>query len=259
VKNLTTQYEAEQSFTKKYYYLWQGIGVLGLLLPFLLVFFVLVFGKNAFPANNYVASISAIFYSNAGSLFVGTMFVVAFFLLNYSGFCKKEKILAFISGIAALGIIFFPCMVKNEIENFSSSFEQSLRVGLFHLPIAVSHGIHMTFATIFFLNLGLIVFFYFPDSEKILQDDSKKQRQRIGLYKISGIIMILAFIGNFSMMLILEKIISPENYDVFAFENTFWGLIFETIMLIPFCISWIVKGNSLKTYYLDEKNTLQLD
>ena len=91
MKNLTTQYEAEQPFTKKYYYLWQGIGVLGLLLPFLLVFFVLVFGKNAFPANNYVASISAIFYSNAGSLFVGTMFVVAFFLLNYSGFCKKEN------------------------------------------------------------------------------------------------------------------------------------------------------------------------
>lgn len=253
MKSSLDQFAPEQGFIKKYYYLWQGIGILGLILPFVLVFFVLIFGKNSFPAHNYTASISAIFYSNAGSLFIGVMFIVAFFLLNYSGFCRNEKILAFISGIAALGIIFFPCMVKNEIENFSSDFGEVLRVGLFHVPITISHGIHMFFASIFFLNLCLIAFFYFPYSEKILQYNVKKQKQRIVIYRLSGFFMMLAFIGNFAMVLILEKLVPPENYDVFAFENTFWGIIFEALMLIPFCISWLTKGNSLKDYYLSKE------
>ena len=30
--------------------------------------------------------------------------------------------------------------------------------------------------------------------------------------------MMLAFIGNFAMVLILEKLVPPENYDVFAFD-----------------------------------------
>ena len=183
------------------------IGVLGLLLPFLLVLFdSFSLGKPAIEP-----SISD-YYDNgaAGDILVGVLFVLGFFLLSYKGYEKIDNVSADLGCVFALGVALFPTTSENKL----------------------IHNLHFVFAFLLFSTFIFFALVLFRKTDKIKKPTQQKlNRNRVFL--ICGIIMILSVLGI---------ILSVQ--DVFGSEADRYSLIFwfETAALIAFGFSWLVKG-----------------
>jgi len=116
------------------------IGFLGMLLPI-----ILILGGWLFAKDPIQQSISLYYYSNMRDFLVGTLFVVALFLMTYKGTFTIDNIVATITGIAGLCVAIFPC--------FNELYETQ-RVGIFQMYPDKSNIIHLTFASIFFIILA---------------------------------------------------------------------------------------------------------
>jgi hypothetical protein len=203
-----------------YYTLRKLIGILGLVFPLTVII-------GGFIQNQYVVadSISSYYYTNMRDYFVGLLCGFGFFLSTYKGYERIDDIVTTLSGLFAFGIITFP----------TSFFDGKIeKVGIFHINSNISGVFHMTFSTLFFLFLAYNSFFLFTKqgNEKITKE--KKKRNKI--YKICAIIMLIS-------------IICIAIY-VFFLMDTFISkikpiLIFESIALFAFGVSWLVKGNTI--------------
>lgn len=196
------------------------IGVLGIALPIVVV--VGGFMQNE-PAVQ--GSISGYYYTNMRDFFVGSLCVVSLFLMSYNGYEKIDDIVGNMSGVFALGMTLFPTSM------FSGKV---VRVGMFLIDDNISAYIHLTFGALFFLSLSFNSLFLFTRRHPGVMGKAKKRRNVI--YRSCGIVMILA-------------IVCITVYMIF-FMNTFIAkmnpvLILESIALMAFGISWLVKGNTL--------------
>lgn len=213
------------------------IGVLGMILPFLVLIMAFGFGKDL--PQYWWSSISATYYTNSREIFCGLMFAVGLFLITYIGYEKIDRIVTTLSGISAFGIAFFPCSLHTvTTEN----------VGIFQLPQSVSVVFHLGFAAAFFLLLAFNSFFLFTKTTK---DDhglrifmTKEKRTRNFIYRTCGLIMFLAMIAD----LILSIVINKTHNDNNAFEQTPIAIILESVMLLAFGFSWLVKGEAISGF-----------
>jgi hypothetical protein len=158
-------------------------------------------------------------------LFVGILCGVALFLISYRGYEQIDDIVANISGLFALGIVFFPTAM------FSG---KAVRVGMFMIPDNISENIHLTFGALFFLALSFNSLFLFTRRHPGVMGKEKKRRNVI--YRCCGIVMILS-------------LACITLYTVF-FRMTFIAatnpvLILESVALFAFGVSWLVKGHTL--------------
>jgi len=191
----------------------RAIGVLGALLPFLC----LIFGSFYNTHPNWNKTISSTYYTSAGDIFVGVLFILSTFLLTYSGYDVRDRIINRICGISALGIAIFP-----------ASGTYLSNVGVFQLNVETSFILHCIFAVIFFITLIINILWLFTKSDG---EQTKNKIIRNKIYKICGygIIFFLIMLGIF--------IICP-----------FWkylGFFSETMVLLLFATSWIIKGETL--------------
>lgn len=208
------------------------IGVLGISLPLIVVLGGLVENSSALQG-----SISGYYYTNMRDFFVGILCVVALFLISYQGYERIDNIVANLAGFSALGMIIFPTKI---------SYKEIEKVGIFLIDDNISGFLHLTFATIFFFSLSYNSIFLF--TKRHSANISKEKKRRNILYRICGIIMLLQI-----LLIILYMVFLKETY----LAKTYPILIFESIALFAFGISWLVKGN---TFFRDQiKNIDEVD
>ncbi len=195
------------------------IGVLGILLPF-----ICMLGGWLFACDPVQPSISLYYYTNMRDFLVGLLFVVSLFLMTYKGTYKIDMVVTTITGIAGLCVALFPC--------YNEALEEQ-RVGIFQLYPETSNVVHLTFAAIFFLLLAINSYFLFT---RIIDAVTPQKLKRNTIYRICGIVIFICLIGLFASMILF----SPEQR-----ASSRIVLIFETIALLAFGVSWLVKGQTI--------------
>ena len=196
------------------------IGILGMALPIIVV-------VGGFLQNEFVieGSISGYYYTNMRDFFVGILCVVGLFLASYKGYEKIDSVVAMTSGMSAFGMVIFPTGM------FTG---KSVNVGMFLLPDNISGYIHLTFGAIFFLSLAYNSLFLFTRRHPGVMGKEKKRRNVI--YRVCGVVMIVTILG-----IIIYTFFLKDTY-LAKFNPV---LMLESIALLAFGISWIVKGNTL--------------
>lgn len=196
------------------------IGVLGILLPL-----ICMAGGFAFSALPAQQSISYYYHTNMRDFFVGLMMGISLFLVTYKGYERIDDILTTICGIAGFGIAFFPCR---------SGDGSVMHSGIFQLPPAVSDAIHVAAASLYFVLLAINSLFLFTLSKG--HRKSRNKTIRNGIYIGCGIVMLLSLLCIAASFFIFNAVQRDHCRII---------LIFETVMLLAFGISWLVKGETL--------------
>ncbi|MBI5417581.1 hypothetical protein HZA55_06500 [Candidatus Poribacteria bacterium] len=198
------------------------VGTFGILLPF-----ICIIGGAIFTDIPVQRSISYYYHTNMRDFFVGLLFGVSMFLITYRGYEKIDNIIATASAIASLGIPTFPCLLNNNLHQL---------VGIFQIESHMSNKIHLTCSSIFFFLLAINSIFLFTLSDKDKSLFSRNKKIRNIIYVSCGVVILLslASIAIFLLVLNQETIIQSKII-----------LIFETIMLFAFSISWLIKGETL--------------
>ncbi len=196
------------------------IGVLGIALPIIVV-------AGGFIQNGPViqGSISGYYYTNMRDFLVGLLCVVSLFLISYKGYEKIDDIVGIVSGVSALGMIIFPTSM------FSGKI---VKVGMFLIDDNISEYLHLAFGALFFLSLAFNSLFLFTRRHPGVMGKAKKRRNMI--YRSCGIVMILAVVCIIIYMTSLMHTVIAKMDPVF---------ILESIALLAFGVSWLVKGNTL--------------
>lgn len=196
------------------------IGILGIALPIIVVL-------GGFIQNGFViqGSISSYYHTNMRDFFVGLLCGVSLFLISYKGYEKIDDIVGTLSGIFALGIVIFP------ISMYSGKV---VKVGMLLIDDNISGYFHFTFGTLFFLALSFNSIFLFTKSESGFL--TKEKRRRNTIYHLCGIVMIFTILCIIIYMAFLRDTFISKLYPV---------LVFESIALLAFGVSWLVKGHTL--------------
>jgi hypothetical protein len=196
------------------------IGVLGIAMPIILVI-------GGFIQDGFViqGSISGYYYTNMRDFFIGLLCGVSLFLISYKGYERIDDIVGNMSGVFALGTMIFP----------TSTFSGNIvKVGMFLVDDNISEYIHLTFGALFFLSLSFNSIFLFTKSDPGVLSKEKKRRNMI--YRICGTIMFFSIVCITIYTIYLRDTVIAKAYPV---------LILESIALVAFGISWLVKGNTL--------------
>ena len=223
------------------------IGLIGVLLPFVLwlgntfLNSINIFNNTNWikfkgvyePETNLKYSISHFYYSTVGEIFTAALCAVALFLFCYRGYPKPsygkyhfipgDNFMANLAAALALFVVVFP----------TSSEEIKDNVRLYISSESAGY-IHYAAASLFFLSLAIFSFVNFRRT-KHPEDFGKMKSHPI--YKYCGIVILGSMIVLFSIF-ILDKMKLDVSWTQ-TYNITFW---LETIMLLAFGISWIVKG-----------------
>jgi hypothetical protein len=176
--------------------------------------FALIVGNKALTGNEIESSISAYYHTPMGGVFVGVLWALAVFFLSYNykplpGFNLDNK-LSTVASIAAVGVAIFPTTSDASVATQSEQ---------------VIGRVHLSFAGLLFALLAVFAFFLFPKSSGAM---TPEKRQRNALYRTCGVIMFAAILSMFPSQL------APDSWHLF--------LWLETISVLAFGISWLVKG-----------------
>lgn len=204
------------------------IGILGMVLPLLL--FLALYIDNGL--NHPIESISHYYYTRANGIFVGIMSIIGIFLIVYKG---KEPIDFFISlaaGVFALCVVCFPT------SNLSGCCDPAMPFSVTHLNVsAFREGFHYISAGIFLGCLTYMTLFLFTKSDKAPSKRGSKKKIRNRIYKICGVLMLIAVLVIFAGFL---NIIPEPFYSDSCI--TYW---METLAVESFGFSWLIKGEAM--------------
>jgi hypothetical protein len=179
-------------------------GYVGLTLPVALLLTGLVDG-------HIESSLSAYYYTNVGNIFTGALCVIGVFLLAYRLTALAiDSIATTLAGLAALGVAFFHAAPDNATQS-------QLRLA----------NVHLTCAATLFVLLGAISLFIFP------RDVMPDQRWRVNCYRGLGALIWLSVI----LMPVLNWLASS------FFNNDHVFIILETVCVMGFAVSFILKGH----------------
>ena len=200
--------DPQVSQTYSYLALRKAVGWIGILLPFVLMTGLIVF----FREKTVLKTISLYYHSNMRDLFVGALCAIALFLFFYKGYSKWDNRAANLAAFFALGIAFFPTVSEG--------------------PLDWKAWIHFISASLFFITLSCFSMFLFTKKNP---NPTKNKLTRNKIYISCGVIMITCLVAILLFFVFFEKKY-PESSLVF------W---LESLALIAFGISWLIKGGSL--------------
>ncbi|MDH5476402.1 MAG: hypothetical protein OEX22_11970 [Cyclobacteriaceae bacterium] len=194
--------------THSYLALRKAVGWIGIILPFALMLGV----KIIFKEDVFQSSISHYYHTGMSGVFVGALCAVALFMFFYSGYNKQDDWAGNIAGFFALGVAWFPTTEHNPIDS----------IGIIHLICAAC----------FFITLSVFSIFLFRKRGDIV---TPQKRIRNIIYLVCGIIMLLCL----ASIVIYFKFFETPNDNI---HLVFWA---ETVALLAFGFSWLVKGEQL--------------
>jgi heme/copper-type cytochrome/quinol oxidase subunit 2 len=196
----------------------QLIGYIGLVLPFLLIFIALA--RDGMALWRSLESVSAYYYTGAVAAFVGMLVALALFLFTYRGYANEhhwaDRWAANIAAIAALVVAFFPTQAPTGVAALTW-WEPWMGV------------VHHVAAVVLFLMFAVFALWLFRLSAKN-EPQTEGKRARNAIYIVCGI-AILACVAWAGISGLRDRPI-------------FWP---ESIALIAFSVSWLVKGYALET------------
>ena len=180
------------------------VGVLGVLLPALLVGGCVVLGAS----DPYQDSISAYYGTVMRNVLVGVLFTIGWFLFAYRGYEPEDDIAGHIACACALGVALFP----------STSDHAAIRT------------VHFVSATSLFVVLAYFSLFLFT---KTSGSPTPRKQLRNLVYRINGVVILasIAAIGLYYGLL--------QHTSVASLRPVFW---LETVALLAFGSSWFIKG-----------------
>ncbi len=194
------------------------IGAFGLFLPFVLIIGSIIYGIKP----QFLGSISEYFYTNMRDIFTGVLCALSLFLLSYFGYDIQDTIVSKICGVCALGVALFPM-------KFITKTLQPC-ISIIHNP-DLSQVIHYSSAGLLFSAFSYMTLVLFRKSNtKIL---SKEKSIRNSFFLVCGIIIISSL-----FLIIIIDIFFPKS----PIQKIFPVLWLESIILIAFGISWLIKG-----------------
>lgn len=202
---------SEGSLALSYLGVRRAIGVIGVLLPF-----VLLIGAWLIDRVGVQGSISDYYYTVMRNVFVGSMVANGVFFLSYR-YARVDTVVSSLIGISAIGVALFPTTPVNPTST----------------EIAIG-TVHFICATIFFLALAGYSYFIFTRSDPSVQMTPRK-RQRNALYRASGIIIVVCLV-----LIAVLNLLPPGPID--DLQPVFW---LETIASVSFGVSWLIKGETL--------------
>lgn len=206
--------EPQNEFTERIYSFWalrKSVGWIGILLPFTLMLGNLLIFNG--PAPLY--SISKYYFSGMRDIMVGALCAISLFLFFYRGYNRWDLWSSNLAGISALCTAIFPTVETG--------------------PLDLYAYIHFITASIFFVTLACVSFFLFTKGNHV--GNTQKQKRNM-IYRGCGIVMF----GSLIALAIFFMFFSSSS-SKFAF----WT---ETLALVSFGISWLVKGGAI---YADVK------
>ena len=196
------------------------LGILGILLPVLSLFFNLAFG-GAYNLPGVLTSISATHYSASYLLFEGLVFGVGLFLVCYKGYDVKDRIATILAGSGAITLTLFPCALAGAVNR-----------NFLMLPMSVTEIFHFAGAFLFFGSLVFLIGFQFTktgEGEKV-KPGSQKWRRNV-LYRVCAGVMLGALVVGFGGARLFAV-----PYMVFAGE---------ALALWAFGFAWLTKGGMI--------------
>lgn len=198
----------------------QLLGVLGIALP-LMVYLTAGWRPVEVVPDRWslLDSISGYYHTGAEAVFIGIVVALGIFLITYDGYDNptgwKDRRAARIAGTGALVLAFFPTEVESDYPE----------------PdwwIDYMGTIHFIGAATLFISFAYMSYFLFPITDKKL--DGSKRRRNL-LHRACGIVILACLIWAG---------IAAKGFH----QPIFWP---ETIMLLAFGISWLVKGKVVDT------------
>ncbi len=189
------------------------IGIIGITLPF-----VLVFGKMLLESPGLLPSISAYYYSVMRDVFVGSLCAAGVFLLSYR-FDLADDIAADIAGISAIGVALFPTPPA------VGATERQIIIGV----------VHSVFSAGFFLALAFFALVLFRRTDPNQQPTPQKT-QRNTVYLICGIVIVVCF------ALEILDLFLQNNRALQALDPGLW---LESLSIFAFGIAWFIKGETI--------------
>jgi len=211
-----------------YWQLRQLIGVLGIIMPL-----ILPLGNRLIRGSGKLEpSISHYYYSIMHVAFMAILCMLGSFLITYRGTSKWqtwEKVVATIAGLFAFGVATFPTQFDGYKDAGHSQLIALVLHDLKDVPVWVN-TLHHIFAATLFTSFAVFCIVFFQDSDLDIHDKKKKRRNI--LYTTCGILIILSMLSIVLVTFVFKSWDFPNS--------TFW---FETTALLPFGISWLVKGS----------------
>ncbi|HEU4719039.1 MAG TPA: DUF998 domain-containing protein [Bacteroidia bacterium] len=208
----------------------RAIGFMGMGLPFALIIGSAIL--HALDPGKYCTifqgSVSCYYHSAMRNVFEGVIWLFGIFLLFYR-YEKTDTLAAKAAGICALGVANCPPFVGHCDSCCITCAFDSEPVG----------NLHLAFAGIFFLILACMSLFLFTRTHKGKTVDrlSRKWKRNV-VYRICG----WTIIGCLVLIAVYMLTKRSDNGSLQQLHPVFW---LETVMLLAFGVSWIVKGDVL--------------
>ena len=193
----------------------QLIGYLGILLPLILFILAGLRPTPSLPRWDVLNSISAYYYTGAVATFVGILFALSLFLFTYGGYedSRADRVVGIIGGFCALGVAIFPTGPPGEV-SAPSWWDSTIRA---------LHYISAASLFIVFIIFSLWLFRKTKVPKGEAPRSGKLWRNR--LYLFCGLVMVVCVLW--------------AGTSYFTAAPIFWP---ETIALVAFGVSWLVKG-----------------
>lgn len=185
-----------------------------------------LFGLDTNPTNWY-HSISSSFYSNANICMIGLIFATSVFFFSYRGYDWKDRFLSIVQAITVLGVIVFP----------NYNYTKPDTTGIFCLESHLSHKLHCITAGTFFIVIAFNLLLLFTKTGK---EPTKKKKIRNTIYKVCGILILVAAISMFILHTSYVRQFLPENLPI--------GMICEFVMFTSFGFAYLVKSEAIKKF-----------
>lgn len=223
-----TAYERNSNYVISFLTLRKLVGILGMALPFALLLGFFLFEKGC----RFPPSISHFYYTNTGNLFVGTLCAVALFLFTYNGYDKRDMIAAKLAGAFALIVAMFP----TNFGNYTPDECNRITTGINNFANAMHYGgAVLLFST--FAYFSLVLFTKSSQEGKI----HGQKLIRNYIYKTCGWVIVVCIV-----LIALIGVIDSWYQAVKHLKPTY---VLETIALLAFGYSWLIKG---ETFFKDE-------
>ena len=197
----------------------QLIGYLGMTLPLLLWNIAGWRPTEGLPRWGLLNSVSAYYYTGSVAVFVGILVALALFLVTYRGYNnehnRRDRIAGIIAGVAAIGVAFFP--TRAPLDSLKPSWWAPHMRAIHYISAIVMFGAFIFFSI-----------YLFPKSKtKEGEPVHLGKRVRNFFYISCGLVMLVCMLWAGSAY--------------FTKAPIFWP---ETIALVFFAMSWLVKGRA---------------
>ncbi|PLX03929.1 MAG: hypothetical protein C0595_05220 [Marinilabiliales bacterium] len=213
-----------QNILLSYYRIRQLIGILGILLPVLVVYFY----------GGLLSSISHYYYTKSAVFFIIILSAFSLLLISYKGYPKDKKteilsdnLLTHIAGISALMVVLIPTDCSGTV---NSGICEVCHYQLYGHNCSLLGNIHLIFAGLFLLVMGYMSIFRFTK----------------GKHKLNNIIFIVSGILVWASILTIGVEISLKKIFAIEYFSPYMVIIMETVAVWSFGVSWLVKGRALR-------------